>query len=173
MKLLYQRPHLPQGAPTSPSLANLATYRLDCRLAGLAKAIGADYTRYADDLVFSGNTEFARKVARFYIHACAIVLEEGFEVQTRKTRIMHQSVSQRAGGIVLNDHMNVSRTYYEQLKAILHNCIIHGPAAQNRNGVADFPAHLSGQVAHVEMVSPARGKKLRSQFEQINWGNSG
>ena len=173
MKLLYQRPHLPQGAPTSPSLANLATYQLDCRLAGLAKALGADYTRYADDLVFSGNEEFARKADRFYIHVCAIALEEGFEVQTRKTRIMRQSVSQRAGGIVLNDHMNVSRAYYERIKAILHNCIIHGPAAQNRSGVADFRAHLSGQVAHVEMVNPARGKKLRSQFEQINWGDSG
>ncbi len=173
MKLLYQRPHLPQGAPTSPSLANLATYRLDCRLAGLAKSLGAEYTRYADDLVFSGNEEFARNADRFYIHACAIALEEGFEVQTRKTRIMRRSVSQHAGGIILNDHMNVSRTYYEQLKAILHNCIIHGPAAQNRSGLADFRAHLSGRVAHVEMVNPARGKKLRSQFERIKWGDSG
>jgi RNA-directed DNA polymerase len=45
---LYARPHLPQGAPTSPALANICTYRLDCRLAGLAKSVGAEYTRYAD-----------------------------------------------------------------------------------------------------------------------------
>jgi hypothetical protein len=69
--------------------------------------------------------------------------------------------------------MNVSRTYYEQLKAILHNCIIHGPAGQNRSGVADFRAHLSGRVAHVERVNPAHGKKLRSKFDQIRWGDSG
>ena len=125
-KLLYQRPHLPQGAPTSPALANLAAYRLDCRLAGFAKAVGADYTRYADDLVFSGGREFERMIDRFHIQACAIALEEGFEVQTRKTRIMRQSVSQRAAGVVLNQRINAPRRLYDRLKAMIHNCITDG-----------------------------------------------
>ena len=51
--ILYARPHLPQGAPTSPALANITAFRLDCRLAGLARSAGAVYTRYADDLAFS------------------------------------------------------------------------------------------------------------------------
>jgi RNA-directed DNA polymerase len=113
--VLYQRPHLPQGAPTSPALANLAADRLDCRLAGLAAACGARYTRYADDLVFSGPQPFARMVQRFYIAVCAIALEEGFEVHTGKTRIMHQSVSQRAAGAVLNQHVNAPRAKYDRL----------------------------------------------------------
>jgi hypothetical protein len=168
-KLLYHRPHLPQGAPTSPALANLAAYRLDCRLAGLAEAVGAHYTRYADDLVFSGSQEFSRMVERFYVRACAIALEEGFEVHTRKTRIMRQSVAQRAAGVILNRRANVSRVEFDRLKAIIHNCLARGPAGENRSGVADFRAHLAGRVAHVAMLNSARGEKLRMQFERIRW----
>ena len=86
---------LAAGAPTSPALANLAAHRLDARLAGLARAAGASYTRYADDLVFSGGESFARSIARFPTHVAAIALEEGFAVQHRKTRVMRQGVRQR------------------------------------------------------------------------------
>src|SRR5262249_36743106 len=86
----YPRRHLPQGAPTSPAIANLCAYRLDCRLAALADSLGATYTRYADDLAFSGDRNLARVVDRFQLHASAIALEEGFCVQHRKTRIMRQ-----------------------------------------------------------------------------------
>src|SRR5262249_23565739 len=65
---LYARPHLPQGAPTSPLLANACSYRMDCRLEGLAKSAGAEYTRYADDLAFSGDAEFEKCVQRFSVH---------------------------------------------------------------------------------------------------------
>src|SRR5262249_3609740 len=91
-KMLYGRRHLPQGAPTSPALANLTAYRLDCRLAGLARSAGGVYTRYADDLAFSGGEEFARGVERLSAHAAAVALEEGFGVNHRKTRIMRRGV---------------------------------------------------------------------------------
>lgn len=166
---LYGRPHLPQGAPSSPALANLVAYRLDCRLTGLAKAANATYRRYADDLLFSGGADFARHVDRFYIHACAIALEEGFEVNTRKTRMMRRSVSQKAAGLVLNEFPNIPREEFDRLKAILHNCAVGGPASQNRDGHPQFAAHLLGRIAHVGRFSPARATKLRAAFDRIAW----
>ena len=169
LRALFRQPHLPQGAPASPALANLCAFRLDCRLAGLAKSMGASYTRYADDLLFSGNADFARGVDRFYIKASAIALEEGFDVNTRKTRIMRPSVSQRAAGLVLNEKANIGRAEFDRLKAILTNCLRSGPEQQNRGSARDFYRHLSGRIAHMSMFNPARGEKLRSIFDRIEW----
>ena len=166
---MYRQPHLPQGAPTSPTVANLAAHRLDARLAGLAASAQASYTRYADDLVFSGGESFARSIGRFPTHAAAIALEEGFSVQYRKTRVMRQGVRQLAAGVVLNEKINVSRGDYDQLKAILYNCVRYGPGEQNRGGVADFRAHLGGRIAHVAQVDTERGERLIRLFERIEW----
>jgi RNA-directed DNA polymerase len=166
---VYFQPHLPQGAPTSPALANLCAYRLDCRLAGLAEAAGATYTRYADDLAFSGGEDFEKRVVRFSVHVAAIALEEGFKVHHRKTRIMRQGVCQHLAGIVVNQHLNVRRTDFDRLKAVLTNCVRLGPATQNRDSVPEFRLHLEGKLAFVEMINPAKGKRLRTIFEQINW----
>jgi RNA-directed DNA polymerase len=166
---LYRQPHLPQGSPTSPALANLAAHRLDARLAGLATAAQASYTRYADDLVFSGDQAFAQSIGRFPAHAAAIALEEDFGVQHRKTRVMRQGARQRAAGVVINQKINLARDDFDQLKAILHNCVRHGPGEQNRAGVADFRAHLAGRIAYVARLNPERGARLTRVFERIIW----
>jgi RNA-directed DNA polymerase len=168
-RILYTRPHLPQGAPTSPALANATAYRLDCRLAGLAKTAEAVYTRYADDLAFSGGEEFSRVVERFSLHAAAIALEEGFGLNHHKTRIMRPGVRQTLAGIVVNQRPSLRRHDLELLEAILVNCLRHGPESQNRKGVPDFHAHLEGRVGYVEMVNREKGRKLRAIFEQIKF----
>jgi RNA-directed DNA polymerase len=165
----YALPHLPQGAPTSPALANLAAYRLDCRLTGLAQSAGAVYTRYADDLAFSGGEEFQRVVKRFALHVCAAAIEEGFAVHHRKTRIMRHGVRQRLAGIVVNDRLNVMRADYDRLKATLTNCIRHGVTDQNRAGHENFRAHLLGRVAFVDSLNATRGRRLHDLFDQISW----
>ena len=169
LETLYGRPHLPQGAPTSPALSNLAAYRLDCRLAALAVSAGAVYTRYADDLAFSGDREFERAVRRFHVQVAAIALAEGFVVHTRKTRIMRSGARQQLAGVVVNRHPNLSRTKFDRLKAILHNCVANGLHAENRDQHADFSAHLAGMVSYAEMINPARGQRLRAIFERICW----
>jgi len=163
-------PHLPQGAPTSPALANLCAFRLDCRLAGLAKAAGANYTRYADDLLFSGGEEFARQVKRFVVTAGAVILEEGFHPNHRKTRVMRQGQKQHAAGIILNERPNLDRREFDRFKAILTNCVRHGPQSQNRERHADFAAHLLGKLSWVGFLHPAKEKKLRAIYERIAWG---
>ena len=166
---IFDAPHLPQGAPTSPALANLAAYRLDCRLNALAGAADAVYTRYADDLLFSGNDELARCGKRFAVQVAAICMEEGFAPHWRKTRIMRASVRQHAAGLVLNQKLNLRRRDFDQLKAILHNCERHGPSSQNRAGVAEFRAHLSGRLAHLASINENRAAKLKSSFDRIDW----
>ncbi|HUA22098.1 MAG TPA: reverse transcriptase family protein [Bryobacteraceae bacterium] len=169
---LYGRPHLPQGAPTSPALANLTAYRLDCRLSGLAKSAGAVYTRYADDLAFSGGDEFSRAVGRFATHAAAIALEEGFSVNFHKTRILRQGVRQQIAGVVVNQKLSLRRCDLELLEAILTNCVRHGPESQNRSGLANFRAHLEGRVGFVEMINREKGRRLRELFDAVRWEGS-
>lgn len=168
----YARPHLPQGAPTSPALANLCSVWLDFRLMRLAETVGAVYTRYGDDMLFSGGPEFGKGARRFHAHVLAIALENGFEVEPRKTRIMRRGSRQHAAGIVLNDRLNIRRDTYDRLKAILHNCIRFGPQSQNRAKVPDFRAHLSGRVGWVESIAPERGRRLREMLRRIEWSPS-
>jgi RNA-directed DNA polymerase len=161
--------HLPQGAPTSPAIANLCAFGLDVRLAAAAAAVGAIYGRYADDLVFSGDAAFAGRARSFEPFVGFVAVDEGFAVQHRKTRFMRSGRRQRVTGVVVNAHPNVARDEYDVLKAILHNCAKHGPATQNRDGLPDLRAHLRGRVAWVEQVNPSRGAKLRALFDRISW----
>lgn len=169
---LYGSPHLPQGAPTSPALANLCAYRFDCRLDGLSRSWGVTYTRYADDLAFSGNGNFAQGADDFAARVGAIALEEGFAVQHRKTRLSLDSGRQRLAGLIVNQKLNVPRADYDRLKATLTNCVRQGPESQNRESHPAFRAHLLGLVSYVASVHPERGIRLRSIFDRIVWPES-
>ena len=165
----YRSPHLPQGAPTSPALANLCARRLDVRLHALAQSAGAIYTRYADDLAFSGGPDLEQSLRRFRMLVCQIAVEEGFAINLLKSRFMRQGVRQELTGIVVNAHVNVRRADFDLLKAILVNCARHGPESQNRDELSDFRNHLLGRIAHLERVNAARGKRLRELFARIQW----
>jgi len=151
-------PHLPQGAPTSPALANLAAFVLDRRLSGLADAVGAVYTRYADDLVFSSDAYLRTPVAAI----AEIARAEGFRVNAGKTRVMGRGRRQTVTGVVVNARPNVARGEYERLKATLHRAALDGSAGLD-------PTVLLGRIAWVESLNPARGAKLRATFGRIVW----
>lgn len=165
----YTAPHLPQGAPTSPMLANLCSFKLDLRLAALADDAGASYSRYADDLAFSGGVAFARGALRLVDAITAVVVNEGFSINSSKTRLMRSAQRQSLVGLVVNRHPNIRRQDFDRLKAVLHQCMLHGPEQQNRAGVPAFQAHLRGRVSHLAHVHPVRGAKLQAMLERIDW----
>jgi RNA-directed DNA polymerase len=163
-------PHLPQGAPTSPCIANLCALHLDLRLDALSNALGGQYTRYADDLAISGGEALRRNWPRVSRAIAVIALEEGFAVTHRKTRAMHRGRRQLLTGIVVNTKPNVPRVDFDRLKAILTNCERQGPQSQNRQRMDDFRAHLAGRIAHVSSINTPRGRKLKAIFDRIDWG---
>ncbi|MCZ2402054.1 RNA-directed DNA polymerase [Paenarthrobacter sp. Z7-10] len=162
-------PHLPQGAPSSPQLANLALRRLDVRLQGWADASAATYTRYADDLSFSGGTALARGVDAFIRGVNRVVDDEGHTLNPRKTRARTASRRQSVTGVVVNRRLNAGRKEFDALRAILHNCVQHGPGTQNRSGHSDFRAHLLGRIGWMSSLNAGRGDRLRREFDQIHW----
>ncbi|MGA2926260.1 MAG: reverse transcriptase family protein [Solirubrobacteraceae bacterium] len=161
--------HLPQGAPTSPALANLAAFGLDRRLTGLAASLRLTYTRYADDLTFSGSPALVGAANRLRATVAVIAREEGFVVNARKSMLTTRAGRQRVCGVVVNERLNVPRDEYDVLKAILHNARVHGPGSQNRAAVADFRAHLLGRISWVQSLHPDRGEKLRRRWAAIDW----
>lgn len=163
-------PHLPQGASTSPQLANLVSYSLDLRLDGYARAAGATYTRYADDLTFSGGAAVSRGSEALVAGVDRIVRAAGFQLNPAKTRTRRPHQRQSVTGIVVNDHPNLVRPEFDLLKAVLHDCRVKGPAAANRQGHNDFRAHLRGRISWVTALNPTRGARLLATFESINWG---
>ena len=161
--------HLAQGAPSSPALANLCAFGLDLRLAALAASVGARYTRYADDLVLSGDARLRGSASRIGIHVARIAHDEGFALNHRKTRALSAGTRQAVCGIVVNAHANLPRDEFDRLKAILHQCVRDGPSAQNRDGRADWRAHLRGRVAWAEQLNAAKAVRLRRMFDRIDW----
>ena len=158
---------LPQGACTSPALSNLLARRLDSRLAGLADKLGFTYTRYADDLTFSGSGEAASKTGYLLARVRHIVADERLTVNEAKTRVQRAGMRQTVTGIVVNKRPNVPRRMTKRLRAILHQATKTGLAAQNREHRDNFVPWLGGMIAYVLMVSPEKGRRLREQFARV------
>jgi RNA-directed DNA polymerase len=151
------RPHLPQGAPTSPVLANLCAFGLDLRLDGLARRFGAVYARYADDLVFSGPQGLYPEARTLQAWVQAIAENEGFALNAAKQRQMRTHQRQCITGLVINERPNLPREDYDRLRAELHRARLTGPvdpATRER---------LQGRVAWAcQSLAPSRVTKLQA-----------
>jgi len=113
---------LPQGAPTSPTITNFICERLDVKLTRLANAYGLKYSRYADDITFSGMNDMFDKDGKFCQSLHHIIEEEEhFVINQRKTRLCHTGMRQEVTGVTVNQKANVSRRYVKQIRTLIHN----------------------------------------------------
>ncbi|MFF1551180.1 reverse transcriptase family protein [Rhodococcus erythropolis] len=159
--------HLPQGAPTSPALANLVARTFDIRSSALAQANWLAYTRYADDLAFSG-IEIA-DVGTLLWTIKQIAQDEGFDVHPRKIKVMRPHRRQHLTGLVINDQPSYPRDDYDRLRALLHNAANTSAQEQNRAGVEHFRAHIYGRIAHIGGTSTTRRRTLLRLAERVDW----
>jgi len=147
---------LPQGAPTSPALANLVCRHLDERLYRLSLTWKCRYSRYADDLVFSSNNKELPSLIPFIKE---VVGDAGFVVNEDKVRVMRRGTQQKVTGLVVNEKPNLSRTKRRLLRAMTHRQAVAGPAAlsvcSTKSIDADPSNVLNGRLAFLRMVSPS------------------
>jgi RNA-directed DNA polymerase len=155
--------HCVQGAPTSPGISNALCLKLDRRLAGLAKKRKFTYTRYADDLTFSGSAT-AEEVQKLRHAVTWLIKSEGFKINKKKTRIMRQSSRQQVTGVVVNKILGLSRQERRRLRAMAHRL---KQAKQNGSLAAEQVAHLNGKAAFVSMLNPEHGAQLRQRCQFI------
>ncbi|MFP6764185.1 MAG: reverse transcriptase family protein [Planctomycetaceae bacterium] len=150
VQLVTRRGRLPQGAPTSPHLANLVARTLDLRLAGLARSHGWTYTRYADDLTFSaGSTRSsdsgcdALPPRELLCIIDRIVVDEHFRLAPGKTHVMSHHQRQTVTGLVVNQRVSLPRPRRRVLRAMLHQLATADPAAVCLHQLQIAQGHLA------------------------------
>lgn len=150
--------HLPQGAPTSPALANHLTFMLDQRLTEAAKSMGLTYSRYVDDLAFSGDVPISLERLERIVESN--VISEGFTLRHRKSRLQTNSTRQRVTGLVVNVKPQPGRREFDRFRALLHQ--------QAKTPTLPL-AELEGRAEWFSTGSPTRRAKLRRLLDAINF----
>ena len=139
---------------------------LDLRLHALAERFGARYTRYADDLVFSGSKALHQQWVDLRAWVTAIAQDEGFTLRADKTRVMPAHQRQYVTGLVVNERTNYSRTQFDILKARLHRL-----GQQPQVDISER-ARLTGEVQWAsQWLAPTRRAKLQRLLHAIRFSN--
>jgi|688.fasta_scaffold190459_2 RNA-directed DNA polymerase len=137
---------LPQGAPTSPDLANLICNSLDERLSEFCAKRDWNYTRYCDDITVSGSGQITRADID---SICNIIVSEGFTVNDKKLRVARKTSQQKVTGLVVNERVNLPRRERRRVRAMIHR--------QETTGVASKStcSKIHGHIAFARMVASA------------------
>jgi RNA-directed DNA polymerase len=160
---------LPQGAPTSPVISNMISLRLDHQLYQLAKASGATYTRYADDITFSTNAktmpaalveDSATGSVVLGAELLSIIKNNDFTVNPKKTRLHSDQQAKYVTGVKVNKKLNLPKRYIRQVRTMVNAYEKYGPelAQQDfvnlyKGGNRSFENVLRGKLAHIKNVN--------------------
>ena len=178
---------LPQGAPTSPVMTNIVCEKLDYKLQNLAKAFHLTYTRYADDITFSGNKNVFNDDGKFCKKLRHIIEEdEHLKINENKTRLCQRGGRLEVTGITVNSQLNTSRKYMRQVRTMLHNweSLVYEKAQElfvdaynktntknhNAKGTHHIENVLAGKLTFMSMVKGKDDetyKNLYARFEKL------
>ena len=159
---------LPQGSPASPSISNHILLRLDKRLGRLAESIGADYSRYADDITFSGK----RNISSIIYLVEQIVEEEGFKVNKNKTRLQYNNQRQEVTGLIVNNKISVSAAIENEIRNAIYFIRKYGVDDHMKHigcNKSFYMEHIYGIAYFINMVDRDKGKKYLAQLDEIIW----
>lgn len=161
---------LPQGAPTSPALANLVFFQEDEQLALLAKQNHATYSRYADDLTFSSNIP----LNNISTTVNQILLKNGFRLNQSKTKEFIPGQPKRITGLIVqNGLIHVPRKFKRELKQEIYYCKKFGVVLhlENRKAtkVINYREYLYGKAYYVKMIEPKLGEQFLKELDEIYW----
>ena len=159
---------LPQGSPASPALSNLAVIKLDKRLGTLADSLNCDYSRYADDITFSGK----KNIRSIVPLVKKVISEEGFEVNESKVRLQYAHQRQEVTGLIVNKKVSVSESVVSELKNAVYYCGKYGVESHMQHIGCDkafYKEHLYGLAYFVKMVEPAKGRAYLNKLDSIVW----
>jgi RNA-directed DNA polymerase len=151
---------LPQGAPSSPALTNILCRRLDARLQGAAAKLGFNYTRYADDLTFSGDAAARKLAGKLLWRVKQIVVAEGFTPHPEKQHVMRSAQRQSVTGVVVNQKPSLERDTLRRFRATLFQVEKDGPDGKQWNGNSNVIDALEGYAQFIKMVDAAKGAPL-------------
>lgn len=152
---------LPQGAPTSPKLANLICSKLDSRIQGYTGPRGLTYTRYADDITISANTIKKIINARDFIET--IIKNENLCINKKKTQISGVRKAKKVTGLIVNQStVGIGREKYRKIRAEIYHVYLGKRTDINR---------INGHLAFVNSVDKKMYNKLVNYLLDLNKKN--
>ncbi len=161
---------LPQGAPTSPTLSNIASKELDEKLFNLSQESGSSYSRYADDMTFSSDDESDLPSVNEIV---GIIKEEKLFVNWNKVKKYKKGQRQLVTGLTISDGVHIPKKFKKEIRRHLHFCIKYDPESHmkrlGKSELGYYREWLLGKIYYIKSIEPELGNKLIWEFNKINW----